>query len=260
VVVAGGGFAGVETIGALNDFAREALRFYPNLSERELRLVLVHSGDEILPELDAKLGAYAREKLAARGVEIRLGVRVSSASEDAVELSDGDKIQTRTLVWTAGTAAHPALAGIDCEKEAGRIRVTPSLAVPAHPGVWAIGDCAWIPDEHGRPYPPTAQHALRQGAVLAKNVRAHIAGRALRPFRFATLGQLATIGRRAGVAQIFGLRFSGFVAWFLWRTIYLAKLPRAEKKLRVALDWTLDLAFSKDLVQFATTRSNGASR
>jgi NADH dehydrogenase len=260
VVVAGGGFAGVETIGALNDFAREALRFYPNLSKRELRFVLVHSGDEILPELDATLGAYAREKLAARGVEIRLGVRVSSAGDDEVELSDGEKLQARTLVWTAGTAPHPMLARLTCEKERGRVRVTPGLALPSHPGVWAIGDCAWIPDENGRPYPPTAQHALRQGARVAENVRAQLEGRAPRPFRFAALGQLATIGRRAGVAQIFGMRFSGFLAWFLWRTIYLSKLPRAEKKLRVALDWTLDLVFSKDLVQFATSRSQGESR
>jgi NADH dehydrogenase len=260
VVVAGGGFAGVETIGALNDFARAALRFYPNLSERDLRFVLAHSGDEILPELDPRLGAYARRKLAARGVEVRLETRVSAAGDDEVELSDGTKIQTRTLVWTAGTSAHPLLAQLACEKEAGRIKVAPQLGVPSHPGVWAIGDCAWIPDANGRPYPPTAQHALRQAAVLAKNVRAHLHGGPLRAFRFATIGQLATIGRRAGVAQIFGLRFSGFAAWFLWRTIYLAKLPRLEKKLRVALDWTLDLVFSKDLVQFATTRSSGMSR
>jgi len=261
VVVAGGGFAGVETIGALNDFAREALRFYPNLSERDLRFVLAHSGDEILPELDPRLGAYARKKLAARGVEVRLETRVSAAGDDdEVELSDGTKLKTRTLVWTAGTSAHPILAQLPCETEAGRVKVTPQLGVATHPGVWAIGDCAWIPDANGRPYPPTAQHALRQAAVLAKNVRARLRGGRLREFHFATIGQLATIGRRAGVAQILGLRFSGFAAWFLWRTIYLAKLPRLEKKLRVALDWTLDLVFSKDLVQFATTRSSGMSR
>jgi NADH dehydrogenase len=260
VVVAGGGFAGVETIGALNDFARAALRFYPNLRERELRMVLVHSGDEILPELDARLGAYARKKLAARGVEIHLGKRVSASGEDEVELSDGTKIAARTLVWTAGTSAHPILSGIACEKEAGRVRVAAHLGVPELPGVWALGDCAWIPDASGKPYPPTAQHALRQGAIVARNVRAHLRGEPLRDFSFATLGQLATIGRRAGVAQILGLRFSGFFAWFLWRSIYLAKLPRAEKKLRVMLDWTLDLVFSKDLVQYDTARSSGASR
>jgi NADH dehydrogenase len=260
IVVAGGGFAGVETIGALNDFAREALRFYPNLHERDLRLVLVHSGDEILPELDARLGAYARKKLAERGVEIQLGKRVAASGDDEVELSDGTKLGARTLVWTAGTSAHPLLAEIACEKEAGRVRVGADLAVPGLAGVWAIGDCAWIPDASGRPHPPTAKHALRQAATLARNVRARLRREPLRPFSFRTLGQLATIGRRAGVAQIFGLRFSGFFAWFLWRTIYLAKLPRAEKKLRVMLDWTLDLVFSKDLVQYATQRSAAESR
>jgi NADH dehydrogenase len=258
VVVAGGGFAGVETIGALNDFAREALRFYPNLRASDLRMVLVHSGDEILPELDPRLGAYARAKLAARGVEIQLRTRVNASASDEALLSDGAKIAARTLVWTAGAAAHPLLAEIACAKEAGRVRVAANLGVPGLPGVWALGDCAWIPDANGKPHPPTAQHALRQGALVARNVRAHLLGRPLRDFSFTTLGQLATIGRRAGVAQIFGLRFSGFVAWFLWRTIYLAKLPRAEKKLRVMLDWTLDLVFSKDLVQYATSRSAGA--
>lgn len=259
IVVAGAGFAGVETIGALNDFAREALRFYPNLSEQDLRMVLVHSGDEILPELDPRLGAYARQKLAERGVEIHLGKRVSASGDDEVELSDGTKIRARTLVWTAGTSAHPLLADLPCVKEAGRIRVGANLAVAELPGVWAIGDCAWIPDQDGRPYPPTAQHALRQGELIAHNVRAHLRGEPLREFRFKAIGQLATIGRRAGVAQIFGLRFSGFLAWFLWRSIYLSKLPRFEKKLRVALDWTLDLVFSKDLVQYATSRSSSSS-
>lgn len=259
VVVAGGGFAGVETIGALNDFAREALRFYSNLREKDLRMVLVHSGDEILPELDPRLGAYARQKLAARGVEIHLGKRVAASGDDEVELSDGTKIRARTLVWTAGTSAHPLLADLPCAKEAGRIKVGANLAVCDAPGVWAIGDCAWIPDKNGRPYPPTAQHALRQGEVIAHNVRAHLRGEPLREFRFATIGQLATIGRRAGVAQIFGMRFSGFLAWFLWRSIYLSKLPRFEKKLRVALDWTLDLVFSKDLVQYTTTRSSSSA-
>jgi len=259
VVVAGGGFAGVETIGALNDFAREALRYYPNLHERELRMLLVHSGDEILPELDARLGAYARGKLAARGVEIHLGKRVNACGEDEVELSDGTKVAARTLVWTAGNSAHPLLAEIACEKEAGRIRVAANLSVLQRAGVWAIGDCAFVPDASGRPHPPTAQHALRQGLVVAHNVRAHLRGEPLRDFSYSALGQLATIGRRAGVAQVLGLRFSGFLAWFLWRTIYLAKLPRAEKKLRVMLDWTLDLVFSKDLVQYATARSTSAN-
>jgi NADH dehydrogenase len=257
VVVAGGGFAGVETLAALNDFARESLRFYPNLSREDLRMVLVHSGDEILPELDPRLGAYARKKLLARGVEIHLGTKVRSASEDSVELSDGTRVPARTLVWTAGTSPHPLLGTLPCKKESGRLLVNDRLELAEWPGVFALGDCAWVPDPQGRPYPPTAQHALRQGRVIADNVVAELRGGAERPFVFRTIGQLATIGRRAGVAQVFGMRFSGFFAWWLWRSIYLAKLPRTEKKLRVMLDWTLDLVFSKDLVQYSTGRSPG---
>jgi NADH dehydrogenase len=200
-VVAGGGFAGVETLASINDFVREALPFYPHLREADLRMVLVHSGDSILPELDPRLGRYAQAKLEKRGVEFHLGTRVLGVKDEGVELSDGSVIPTR------------------------------------------------------KPYPPTAQHAIRQGKLLAENIVASLRGRRAKPFTFKTIGQLATIGRRAGVAQIFGLRFSGFAAWWLWRAIYLSKLPRTEKKLRVMLDWTLDLFFSKDLVQYTTTRS-----
>jgi len=256
-VVAGGGFAGVETIAAVNDFAREALRFYPRLGEHDLRMVLVHSGSVILPELGERLGAYAQEKLAARGVEILVGERVRAYTDAGVELASGTCIPTSTLVWTAGTAPNPLLADIACPKERGRLLTDATLQVQDRPGVWALGDAAAVPDPRrpGTFYPPTAQHALRQGKVLARNIAATVNGRRRREFTFATLGQLAAIGRRTGVANVLGVRFSGFLAWFLWRTIYLAKLPRVEKKLRVALDWTLDLLFSKDLVQFTTERA-----
>jgi NADH:quinone reductase (non-electrogenic) len=255
-VVAGGGFAGVETIAAVNDFVREALRFYRNLHPEQIRMVLVHSGPVILPELSEKLGRYAQKKLAQRGIDIRLNVRVTGVSDEGVQLSDGSVIKTKTIVWTAGTAPNPLLAALTCNKDHGRIVANEYLEVPGSPGVWALGDCALIPDPAtGKPYPPTAQHALRQGRVLARNIAATLRGGRKKPFVFSTLGQLATIGRRTGVANIMGINFSGFIAWWLWRTIYLSKLPRAEKKLRVALDWTLDLLFSKDLVQFNTVRS-----
>jgi NADH dehydrogenase len=255
-VVAGGGFAGVETIASLNDFVREALRYYPSLSVEDLRVVLVHSGPRILPELGEDLGEYARRKLAARGVEIHTGRRVAGLEADAVRFGDGLSIPTRTLIWTAGTSPHPLLDTLPCRRDRGRIVVDEMLQVPGFPGVWALGDCALVPDAlTGKPCPPTAQHALREGRTAARNILASLDGAPLRPFRFATLGQLATIGRRAGVARVFGFTFSGFSAWWLWRTIYLSKLPRAEKKLRVALDWTLDLFFSKDLVQFLTARA-----
>jgi len=148
------------------------------------------------------------------------------------------------------------LGDLACSKDHGRIVANEFLEVPDWPGVWALGDCALIPDpKTGKPYPPTAQHALRQGRILARNIAAAMNGGRKKPFVFSTLGQLASIGRRVGVANILGINFSGFIAWWLWRTIYLSKLPRAEKKLRVALDWTLDLLFSKDLVQFNTGRA-----
>ena len=255
-VVAGGGFAGVETIAAINDFVRHAVRFYGNLKENMLRVVLIHSGTVILPELGSQLGQYAQKQLAKRKVEISVNTRVSGLTERGVQLSSGEMIETKALIWTAGTSPNPVLLELPCKKEHGRLQVNENLQVLDWPGVWALGDCALIPDgTTGNYHPPTAQHALREGKVLAHNLISSVRGGALRPFSFSTIGQLAAIGQRAGVARIFGINFSGFIAWWLWRTIYLSKLPRFEKKLRVALDWTLDLIFGKDLVQFQTFRA-----
>jgi NADH:ubiquinone reductase (H+-translocating) len=255
-VVAGGGFAGVETIAGINDFLREALKFYPHLHEEMLRVVLVHPGKVILPELNEKLGVYAQEKLGKRGVEVRLNTKVEAFTNDEVVLSDGERIPTYNLIWTAGTAPNPHLEGLPCRKERGRICTDEFMEVIGFENVWAVGDCAAVPDKQtGKFHPPTAQHAIRQGKILAHNIKAVIRGKKKKPFDFTTLGQLAALGRRTGVAQIMGFNFSGFIAWWLWRTIYLSKLPRFEKKVRVALDWTLDLIFSKDLVQFLTLRA-----
>jgi NADH dehydrogenase len=261
VVVAGGGFAGVETVAAVNDFVREALAFYPNLTEAQLRVVLVHDGPAILPELGERLGTYAQRKLSERGVEVRVSTKIAGMSDAGVRLGDGTVIPARTLVWTAGTAPNPLLATLSCRKERGRVVATACLEVDGWPGLWALGDSAVVPDPRtGKPYPPTAQHALRQGRVLADNILAAIEGGRPRPFVFKTIGLLASIGKRTGVAQILGVNFSGFVAWWLWRTIYLSKLPRLEKKVRVALDWLLDVVFSKDIVQFRTLRAPARTR
>jgi NADH dehydrogenase len=239
----------------INDFVREALAFYPHLKSAELRMVLVNAGPVILPELSAGLGAYAQRKLTERGVEIHGNAKVTAVEDHRVTLSDGTVVETDTVVWTAGTTPHPMLATLTCPRERGRILVDEFLAVPGHPGVWSLGDCAVVPDVRtGKPYPPTAQHALREGRILAHNILADIDGRPRKRFVFKTLGQLAAIGRRTGVANIMGINFSGFLAWWLWRTIYWSKLPRLEKKVRVAIDWTLDLIFSKDLVKLATWR------
>jgi len=254
-VVAGGGFAGVETIAGMNDFLREAVRFYPHLREDMLRVILVHPGKMILPELGEKLGTYAKRKLIERNVEIHSNCKVTAVTDREVTLSDGTTVTTNTLVWTAGTCPNSLLDTLPCTKERGRVLVNEYLEVPEWPGVWAFGDCAVVPDRKtGKSHPPTAQHALREGKVAAQNILATIRGDRKKPFLFSTLGLLAPIGRRTGVANILGVNFSGFIAWWLWRTIYLMKLPRFEKKVRVALDWTLDLLFSKDLVQFRTVR------
>ncbi|MGH7704001.1 MAG: NAD(P)/FAD-dependent oxidoreductase, partial [Gemmatimonadales bacterium] len=259
-LVAGGGFAGVETVSGINDFVREALEFYPHLRNEDIRVVLVHPGPVILPELSPKLGVYAKQQLEKRGVEIRVNTKVTGASEQGVTLSDGTVINATTLIWTAGTAPSPLLSPLGCRKDRGRVAVNEFMEVEGFPGVWALGDCAAVPNRKtGQPHPPTAQHAIRQGRVLARNLVASLRGGEKKPFVFETIGQLASIGRRTGVANILGVNFSGFIAWWLWRTIYLMKLPRFERKLRVALDWTLDIFFSKDLVQFQTFRSGGLS-
>jgi NADH dehydrogenase len=253
--VAGGGFAGVETIGSINDFLHEALPFYPNLNRKMLRLLLVHPGDFVLPELGPELGRYASAQLSARGVEIHANTKVASVTPREITLSDGMRVPCFTLVWTAGTAPSPTLARIDLPKERGKIVVAPTLGVPGHPEIWALGDCALVPDlaKESSFHPPTAQHASREGAVLSRNIVAATRGQPLTPFRFKTIGLLASIGRRTGVARIMGVNFSGFVAWWLWRTIYLSKLPGFEKKVRVALEWSLDLFFNKDFVQYQRT-------
>lgn len=260
VVVAGGGFSGIETIAGINDFLREATRFYKHLSHMQIRVVVVHPGPAVLPELGEVLGAFARKELIARGVEVMVNTRVTAVDGCFITLSDGTRINANTLIWTAGTAAHPISAALPCPNEKGRLKVNEFLQVEGWPGVWGLGDCASVPDlTTGKTCPPTAQHAIRQGTAAARNIAATLQNKPLKPFRFKTLGLLAAIGRRSGVAMILGVRFSGFIAWFLWRSIYLAKLPRLEKKVRVALDWTIDLFFAKDLVQFDTRNSTAMS-
>ena len=255
-VIAGAGFSGVETAGAINDFAGEAAAYYPDLSEELVRVVLVHPGQFVLPELGEELGDYTERKLRERGVEIIGGVRVEGYDDGSlVRLSDGDSIPAATLIWTAGVKPSPVIASLPYRKERGRVLVNEFLSVPGVPGLWAAGDCAAVPEgTTGNFNPPTAQHGLRQGLVVAKNIEAAILGRPSAPFMFKTLGQLASIGHRTGVAMVFGIKFSGFIAWCLWRTVYLLKLPRLAKKLRVISGWVLDLLFSREIEQMITLR------
>jgi len=254
-VTAGGGFAGSETIGAVNDFAREIVRYYPDLNEELIRVVLIHPGDFLLPELGQELGDYTEHKLRERKVDVIKGVRVASYDGLLVTLTDGNTIPASTLIWTAGVKPSPVIAPLPYDKEHGRLLVSEYLAVTGVPGLWAAGDCAAVPVLNtDKFHPPTAQHGLRQGVIAARNIVAVVLDLPLKSFTFTTLGLLATIGRRKGVAMVFGIKFSGFLAWCFWRSVYLMKLPRLPKKLRVMVAWTLDLFFSRDIEQMITLR------
>jgi NADH dehydrogenase len=256
-VVAGGGFAGVELAGAVNDFARGILADYPAVAAGEVRVMVVHSRDRILPELTESLARYAQERMAARGVEFRLGTRVLDAEAGLVRLSDGD-VRTRTLVWTAGTSPNPLVKamGLSTDKRGAAV-VGSTMAIPGRPGVWALGDCAAVVDGvSGKPCPPTAQFALREGRTLARNILRAFQGKAPVAFHFESLGSLCVVGHQTACAEITipfarsrSLRFSGLLAWMMWRAIYLAKLPGIERKARVLLDWTFELFFPRDIVQ-----------
>ncbi len=256
-VIAGGGFAGVELAGALNDFGRGILADYPNLRPEDLKVILVHSRDHILPELTESLGRYAQEKMAARGVIFRLNARLTDFQPGLVVLSDGE-VPAETLVWTAGTAPNPLLRALPVVRDKrGAVVVETTLAIKDHPGVWALGDCAAVVDGvTGKPCPPTAQFALREAPVVAKNIRASLEGRPLRPFHFDSLGALCVVGHQTACAELSvpfartkSMRFSGLLAWAMWRGIYLAKLPGLERKIRVLMDWTVELFFPRDIVQ-----------
>lgn len=249
--IAGGGFAGAELVAELYDMVHDLRRYYPRLDPGELRFVLIHSQDRILPELSPKLAAYALKKLAGKGIQFVLSARVTDATADSVGLSDGRRMPTRTLVWTAGNQPHPLVAALPLAQiRQGALVCDETMRVQGHPNVWALGDCAAIPDVRrpGEIHPPTAQHALRQGKTAADNVLATLDRKPAKPFRFRTVGLLVALGHQQGAAEIRGQRFSGLLAWMMWRGIYLGKLPGLEKKVRVALDWTLDLFFPRDVV------------
>ena len=254
-VTAGGGFAGVETTGAVNDFIRDAARYYPSIQEAMIRVVVVHPDAFLLPELGEEFGVYTERKLCERKVEVMKGLRVVSYDGSIVRLSDGTSLPAATLIWTAGVKPPEIIKSLPLQKDRGRLRVNEYLAIPGAPGLWAAGDCAAVPDpKTGKPYPPTAQHASREGVAAAKNIERAILGRPLEPFRYTTLGLLASIGHRTGVAMVCGIKFSGLAAWWFWRTLYLLKLPGLAKKLRVVVTWTINIFFGREIEQMITLR------
>jgi NADH dehydrogenase len=251
--VVGGGYTGIEVAAELNDYVGASRRFYRNVKSDEVKVVVIDPGDRIMHEMSEGLAEYGLALLKKRGMEFRLKTRISKVTPGSIETADGGKIETHTAIWAAGTSPQPVIASLPCADPKGRIEVNEYMEVPGYPGVWALGDCAVIPDPHagGKPYPPTAQHATREGKRAAHNVAAAINGKEgdRRPFIYQTQGMLAPLGRRSAVAEIKGLRFSGFFAWLLWRGIYLGKLPGWDRKVRVAIDWLLDIFLPKDIVQ-----------
>jgi NADH dehydrogenase len=246
-VFVGAGYAGVEALAELADLVRDALRFYPRLREAAQRWVLVDAAPKILPEIPTKLGDYAAAQLTRRGVEIRTSTRLESADEAGVALSDGTRIETETLVWTAGVRPSPAVAELGLPlDDRGRIPVDECLRVRGVEGVWALGDCAAVPNRAtpGRVDPPTSQHALRQARRLARN----LAGEP-KPYGYRMLGQAATLGRYKGIADVLGLRLRGFPGWFFTRTYHLSQLPLVSRRLRVVVDWTVALFFRRDVAE-----------
>jgi NADH dehydrogenase len=248
-VVIGGGLVGVELLGELTAFAGDVLRYYPRLRRDELRFHLFEAGGRILPEVDPKLAAVAERVLARRGADIRAGTAVRGIEPGRVHL-DGETIEASTVVLAAGIVPNAATAAIQvAHDERGRIAVDPTMRSRSHPNVWAMGDCAAIPSPDGRPYPALAQHAIREAKRVADNVAGVLAGRAPRPFVYHSLGTMAALGQTRAVADVKGVRITGFPAWWLRRTYYLLQMPRWDRRLRIVLDWTVALFFRPDITK-----------
>jgi NADH:quinone reductase (non-electrogenic) len=257
-VVAGGGFSGVEVVAEVNDFVRSVARHYPRIDPSEIRVILLHALDRILPEVDESLALFAQKILARRGVEIRLETRLDSATGNAAILAGGEAIPTRTLVSTVPSFPHPLLEALALPKaKNGRLLTDGHLQVEGTSNLWAVGDCARIATSDGTVVPPTAQHATRQADVAAHNILAALRGGNRRVFDFKGLGKMGALGHRSAVAEILGVKLSGFVAWWVWRTIYLMKMPGWGRRLKVASSWTLDLVLPPDLVELKFAGSRG---
>ena len=264
-VVAGGGFSGVECIAEMNDFLRDAVRAYHNISEGDLRLILLQRGNRILPEVTESLATFAQELLVKRGVEVRLGVGLKAVSARAVMVEDQatgqtETIATRTTVATVPAGPHPLLTSLPFPQDKGRITVHQDTQVADWPNVWAIGDCAAIKQVDGHISPPTAQHALRQAKTCAQNIVASFRGTPRKIFKFTGLGKLGSLGRRSAVAEVFGVRLKGILAWMLWRGVYVTKFPGLDGQLRLISDWILDAFLPRDITQLRVFHEDNVHR
>ncbi len=260
IVAVGGGFTGVEAIGEIQDLIRNSLKFYRNIGADEIRIVLIQHGDRILPELPQHLAEYAADKLKRRGIEILLNTGVKSATLTGVETDGGDVIDAETIIAAIGNAPSPLTRSLPVPMERGKIVVDRCLRVPGFDDVWALGDNARIPlGDPGDPNvtyaPPLAQFAVREAKVLAQNILAHLKGGTPKPFEYRSLGTMASLGGRTGVADILGVKITGFLAWAAWRAFYLSLLPSIRTRIRVAMDWTLDLIISRSIAQIRATQA-----
>lgn len=260
-VVAGGGFSGVEAVAELNDFVRGLARSFPSIDQKEIRVVLLHAGDRILPEMSPNLAVFAQKILARRGVEIRFNTRLEAATGDAAILAGGERIATRTVVATVPAFPHPILEALQLPKgRGGRLKATAEMQVEGTTDVWALGDCALVPMTNGELAPPTAQHAIRQAAVAAHNIAASLRGGPRRIFTFTGLGKMGSLGHRSAVAEVFGVKISGLLAWFMWRTIYLSKMPGWGRRVKVASAWLLDLVLPPEIVELRFGAARGMAQ
>jgi NADH:ubiquinone reductase (H+-translocating) len=259
-VIVGGGFSGVETVGSVNDFVRDTIKeYYPDIYMSDVRVILVSATDKILEQVDEKLGKFASEKLKENGVEFIMNALVKGASKDKAILDNDTEISCYSLIWTAGVTQNKLIADLSCEHDKGhRIITNGYLEMKNYEGiVYALGDCASIPNPHtGKPYPPTAQHAIRQATIAAENIIYSIRSKKIgsvskkKKFDYKTKGMMAQVGKRTGVAILFGkIKLHGFLAWWLWRSYYLINLPTIKKKLKVIGDWTSDMLFKPDVSQ-----------
>ena len=255
-VVIGGGFSGVETAGELADCLSGVLRYYPRVAREEIKVTLLQDQPRLLPELSERLGVAAHRSLAARGVDVRTNARANCVGARAVALAGGEMLHAATTICTIGTRPNALVERMSIPVERGRIVVNADLSVRDAPGVWAIGDCALVMNANDGKYAPaTAQFAVREARHLAANLLATLAGGPTRAFDCRSRGSMAAIGRRNGVADIFGVPLSGFPAWLLWRAYYLSQMPTLGRKLRIFVEWTWGMFFPTDITHLRFTRS-----
>jgi NADH dehydrogenase len=260
VVVIGGGFSGVEVAGHLADLMRAIRRFYPELKKESPRVVLLHEGEHLLPELNHRsLSKFTLHKLRQNGIDVRLQTAARKVDSEAVYPTSGKQIETSMIVCTVGTEVHPLVKHLDLPLEKGRLKTEPDMKVKGTANLWALGDCSLVPNSYdGKPCPATAQFAVQQARQLAENLKRASLGTVTKPFRFHPRGMLASIGHRNAVAVIYGIKLSGFLAWFLWRGVYLSKLPTFRRKLEVAMSWACSIPFPPNIVQLRLSQKQSS--